>query len=81
VLFSHRGGVKQLHKNVLPNPPIATRTLKVSAISVFGGTRNSVTGFKTPDTRLYPVHTIAYFKDHVHVSPAVTPAGAADKWP
>jgi hypothetical protein len=64
-------------KNVLRNPPIANRTLKVSAISVSDGTRNSFTGFRKPDARLYPVHKVAHFKDYVHVSLTVTPAGVA----
>jgi hypothetical protein len=67
-----------IQKNVLRNPPIANRTLKVSAISASDGTRNSFTGFRKPDTRLYPVHTVAHFKDYVHVRLTVTPAAAAD---
>jgi len=57
----------------------------MSAISASEGTRNSITGFRKPDTRLYPVHTITFFKDYVHVSLTVTAAAAAaaaaDMWP
>jgi len=64
-------------KKVLRNPPIANKTLKVSAISASDGTRNSFTGFRKPDSRLYPVYTVAHFKDYVDVSLRVTPATAA----